>query len=102
VPHPLPGMVIALAWVWVFLKLDFLPIYGTIWSICIAFLVSFIAYGTRMMNAAILQIHRELEEAAYTSGARYQSFGRAGPVLYSARSERLREDLHAALRGWPS
>jgi iron(III) transport system permease protein len=70
VPHPLPGMVLALAWVWVFLKLDFLPIYGTIWSICIAFVVSFMAYGTRAMNAAILQIHRELEEAAYTSGAR--------------------------------
>jgi iron(III) transport system permease protein len=70
VPHPLPGMVMALAWVWVFLKLDFLPIYGTIWSICIAFIVSFMAYGTRTMNAAILQIHRDLEEAAYTSGAR--------------------------------
>ncbi|MGH7769311.1 MAG: ABC transporter permease [Candidatus Binatia bacterium] len=70
VPHPLPGMVMALAWVWVFLKLDFLPIYGTIWSICIAFIVSFMAYGTRTLNAAILQIHRELEEAAYTSGAR--------------------------------
>jgi len=69
VPHPLPGMVMALAWVWVFLKLDFLPIYGTIWSICIAFVVSFMAYGTRTLNAAILQIHTELEEAAYTSGA---------------------------------
>ncbi len=69
-PHPLPGMVMALAFVWLFLKLDFLPLYGTIWSICIAFTVSFIAYGTRAMNAAIIQIHKELEEAAYISGAR--------------------------------
>ena len=69
-PHPLPGMVMALAFVWLFLKLDFLPLYGTIWSICIAFTVSFIAYGTRTMNAAIIQIHKELEEAAYISGAR--------------------------------
>jgi iron(III) transport system permease protein len=68
-PHPLPGMVMALAFVWLFLKIDFLPIYGTIWSICIAFTVSFIAYGTRTMNAAIIQIHKELEEAAYISGA---------------------------------
>ncbi len=70
IPHPMPGMVMALAWVWVFLNFDFLPLYGTIWSICLAFTVNFIAYGTRSMNAAILQIHRELEEAAYTSGAR--------------------------------
>ena len=69
-PHPLPGMVMALAFVWLFLKLDFLPLYGTIWSICIAFTVSFIAYGTRTLNAAIIQIHKELEEAAYISGAR--------------------------------
>ncbi|NIO11608.1 MAG: ABC transporter permease subunit [Deltaproteobacteria bacterium] len=70
IPHPMPGMVMALAWVWVFLNFDFLPLYGTIWSICLAFMVNFMAYGTRSMNAAILQIHKELEEAAYTSGAR--------------------------------
>ena len=35
----------------------------------IAFTVSFVAYGTRTMNAAILQIHRDLEEAALISGA---------------------------------
>ncbi len=70
IPHPMPGMVMALAWVWVFLNFDFIPLYGTIWSICLAFMVSFMAYGTRSMNAAILQIHKELEEAAYTSGAR--------------------------------
>jgi iron(III) transport system permease protein len=70
IPHPMPGMVMALAWVWVFLNFDFLSLYGTIWSICLAFTVNFMAYGTRSMNAAILQIHKELEEAAYTSGAR--------------------------------
>src|SRR5947199_187545 len=30
---------------------------------------SFLSYGTRAMNAALLQIHKELEEAAYVSGA---------------------------------
>ena len=59
-----------LAFIWVFLKMDFVPLYGTIWSICIAFTINFIAYGTRTMNAAIIQIHKELEEAAYMSGAR--------------------------------
>jgi len=70
IPHAIPGMVMALAFVWLFLKIDFLPLFGTIWSITIAFTVNFLAYGTRTMNAAILQIHKELEEAAYMSGAR--------------------------------
>jgi iron(III) transport system permease protein len=69
-PHLMPGMVMALAFLWIFLNLDpILPIYGTIWTITIAFTVSFLAYGTRSMNASILQIHKELEEAAYMSGA---------------------------------
>ena len=58
-----------LAFFWVFLKLDFVPIYGTIWAMSIGFTVNFLSYGTRSMNAAILQIHKELEEAAYVSGA---------------------------------
>jgi iron(III) transport system permease protein len=44
-------------------------LYGSIWSIAIAFTVSYIAYGTRAMNAAILQVHKDLEEAAHMSGA---------------------------------
>jgi len=70
VPHAIPGIVMGIAFFWVFLKLDFLPIYGTIWAISIGFTVNFLSYGTRSMNAAILQVHKELEEAAYVSGAR--------------------------------
>ncbi len=69
IPHAIPGIVMGLAFFWVFLKLDFIPIYGTIWAISIGFTVNFISYGTRSMNASILQIHKELEEAAYLSGA---------------------------------
>ncbi len=69
IPHAIPGIVMGLAFFWVFLKLDFIPIYGTIWAITIGFTVNFISYGTRSMNASILQIHKELEEAAYLSGA---------------------------------
>jgi iron(III) transport system permease protein len=71
-PHAIPGMVMGLAMLWLFLKLDRygLPLFGTIWTISIAFTISFISYGTRAMNAAVLQIHKDLEEAARTSGAR--------------------------------
>ena len=70
-PHAIPGIVLGLAFLWVFLALGSigLDIFGSIWSIAIAFTVSYIAYGTRAMNSAILQIHKELEQAAYVSGA---------------------------------
>jgi iron(III) transport system permease protein len=70
-PHAIPGIVMGIAFFWLFLKLDFefLPLYGTVWAISIGFTISFLSYGTRSMNAALLQIHKELEEAAYVSGA---------------------------------
>ena len=72
-PHAIPGIVMGLAFLWVFLQADSfgIPIYGGIVSIAIAFSVSFMAYGTRSINAAILQIHKDLEEAAHVSGAPY-------------------------------
>src|SRR5258706_1663240 len=69
-PHAIPGIVMGIAFFWVFLKIDFVPIYGTIWPMAIGFTAGFLSYGTRSMNAALLQVHKELEEAAYVSGAR--------------------------------
>jgi iron(III) transport system permease protein len=70
-PHAIPGIVLGLAFFWLFLETDKigLSIGGGVWAISIAFTVTFMAYGTRSMNAALLQIHRDLEEAARTSGA---------------------------------
>ena len=70
-PHAIPGIVIGLAMLWFFIKFDKLgfSMFGSIWSVCIVFVIGFMSYGTRAMNAAILQIHRDLEEAAQTSGA---------------------------------
>lgn len=69
-PRSIPGIVMALALIWIFLELrPYVPLYGTVWLISLGFIMSFIAYGTRAMTASLLQIHRELEEAAYLSGA---------------------------------
>jgi len=69
-PRSIPGIVKALALMWIFLVLrPYFPIYGTVWLISLGFILSFIAYGTRSITASLLQIHRELEEAAYLSGA---------------------------------
>jgi iron(III) transport system permease protein len=45
------------------------PLYGTIWVIVIAGVTRSLPFGTRLMTAAFLQLHKELEEAASTCGA---------------------------------
>lgn len=72
-PHAMPSIVIGLALIYVYLTLDFIPIYATPWILLVAFVTRYIAFGTRTMNAGILQLHKELEEAAQVSGA---SWGR--------------------------
>ena len=38
------------------------------WLIGIVYVVSRLAFATRALNSSLLQIHKELEEAAYTAG----------------------------------
>jgi iron(III) transport system permease protein len=70
-PHAIPGMVMGLALLWVFLQIDKLgtSLFGSLTSLIIAFIIGYMSYGTRVMNAAVLQVHRDLEEAAKVSGA---------------------------------
>jgi len=70
-PHAIPGIVMGLAFLWVFLQgaaMGF-DIHGGTIAISIAFTVGFMSYGTRSMNAALLQLHKDLEDAAKVSGA---------------------------------
>jgi iron(III) transport system permease protein len=72
IPVAIPGIVAGLAFFVLFLELDRFAgtrLFGTVWPICIGFAAIFISYGTRVMNSAILQIHRDLGEAAAVSGA---------------------------------
>ena len=66
IPHTIPGIVSGLALLWLFLILN---IFGSYWTVVFGFTIAFLAYGTRAMNAAILQIHSDLEEASSVSGA---------------------------------
>jgi iron(III) transport system permease protein len=45
------------------------PIYGSIWILILVYVVARLSYGTRMTNSAMIQIHKELDEAAQVSGA---------------------------------
>ncbi len=68
--HAIPGIVIALAFIFVYLQPPFryLHLYGTVWIISLALVTQYVAFTTRTTNAAIVQIHKELEEAARISG----------------------------------
>ena len=69
--HAIPGVTIAVALVYLYLRapLKYFPIYGTVWIIILGLVAGYLSFGVRSMNAAMTHIHRELEEAAHTSGA---------------------------------
>lgn len=69
-PRALPGLVIGLAFFWVFLFVPFLtPIRPTLLSLLIAYIVVGLSYGLRLLQATLLQVAPELEEGARTTGA---------------------------------
>jgi iron(III) transport system permease protein len=63
-PTALPSIVIALSLLIIFLNVHFIPLYGTLWIIGLAFLIRYIPYTVRSISAAVIQIHKELEESA--------------------------------------
>ena len=67
-PLAIPAPVIGLALIVVYIRAPF-PIYGTLWILIIGFTTRYLAYSTRLMHAAQLQIDKSLDEAAYVSGA---------------------------------
>jgi iron(III) transport system permease protein len=68
VPITIPGIVLGIALIWVYFTVP-LRIYGTIWILLVAYVTRYLPYGIRGTSAALVQLHRELEEAAAVSGA---------------------------------
>jgi len=69
-PHAVPNIIFAIGAVLLalFVLKGFVPIYGTIWLLLLLYIIVRMSYGSRMMNSSLIQIHRELEEAAYVAG----------------------------------
>jgi iron(III) transport system permease protein len=67
-PLLFPGIVMGLAILRFYLFVP-IPVYGTLWILLIAFVTRYIPYGIRYTHSGLLQLHKELEEAAYTAGA---------------------------------
>ncbi|HVR93975.1 MAG TPA: iron ABC transporter permease [Casimicrobiaceae bacterium] len=73
VPYALPGVVLAIAAILLFLKplpIIGLSIYNTVWIILFCYLARFLVLGLRPVISGYHQLDRTLEEAAQIAGAR--------------------------------
>lgn len=69
-PFAVPSIALAFSFMALFLRLP-VPIYGTIWILVLAHLIRYLPMATRFTHTGLAQIHRELEDAAATSGASF-------------------------------
>ena len=69
-PHAIPHVILAVGanYVALFGLGKALPIYGTIYILLGLYVLAWISFGTRVLNSAILQVHKELEEVGKVSG----------------------------------
>jgi iron(III) transport system permease protein len=82
-PVAIPGLVIGVAYLWAWIGLPG-GLYGTIWILALAFIARFMPDTMKALSTSFLQIHRELEEAAWVCGkGRLRTI--AGIVLPLAR-----------------
>jgi iron(III) transport system permease protein len=65
-PMAIPRIVMAISILLLYIRT---PLYGTIWIIVLAQVTAYLAFGTRTINGALIQIHPELENAATAAGA---------------------------------
>jgi len=78
-PHAIPNIVFSVG-VLLFVLYAvqrIVSLYGTLWLLLFLFVIARLSYATRMTNGTLLQVHRDLEEAATVSG------GASGTVLRS-------------------
>ena len=71
VPYMVPSFVLGVGVLWAVLKGNPLPwvLYGTHAALVLALMVRLIPLGSRLMNGTMVQLAKELEEAARMSGA---------------------------------
>jgi iron(III) transport system permease protein len=66
-PVAIPGLVVGVAYLWAWIGLPG-GLYGTIWILALAFIARFMPDTVKALSTSFLQIHRELEEAAWICG----------------------------------
>jgi len=69
IPISVPHLMMGVALIFIFFSLRQIPLYGTVWIIALGHMIVYLPIASRMMQAGIMQINRELEEAAVVAGA---------------------------------
>jgi iron(III) transport system permease protein len=69
-PLAIPGTMVAMALIYVYLTIRVGGIYGSPWILVIAYVTVYLSFTSRSAGASLIQLHPELEEAAATCGAR--------------------------------
>ena len=69
-PFTVPGIILGLALLWLFLGVNFLrPLYGTTALLIIAGVISGMPLGVQVIKSGLMQLGGELEEASRIAGA---------------------------------
>jgi iron(III) transport system permease protein len=66
-PVAIPGLVIGVAYLWAWIAIPG-GLYGSIWILALAFIARFMPDTVKVLSTSFMQIHRELEEAAWICG----------------------------------
>jgi iron(III) transport system permease protein len=90
IPYSLPSILLGVGLLFGYVAFP-IDIYGTVWLLGLAYTTKYLPYGLRSTSAALLQIHRDLEEAATVSGA---------SKLRAARTVLLPLALSGFVAGW--
>jgi iron(III) transport system permease protein len=69
-PWAVPGLLLGLAFLWLFLSVRILsPLYGTFGGLILVLLIKEMPIGVHMTKTAFIQIDEELEQAAHVCGS---------------------------------
>jgi iron(III) transport system permease protein len=66
-PIAIPGLVVGVAYLWAWIGLPG-GLYGTFWILALAFVARFMPDTVKSLSTSFMQIHKELEEAAWICG----------------------------------
>ena len=69
IPTGVPPLMMSVALIFIAFSIRSIPIYGTIWLIALGHVIIYLPVACRMMQAGLVQINAELEQAAHVAGA---------------------------------
>ncbi len=67
-PFTIPGIILSLGLLTMFLQPQFRPMYGTMPTLVIALVISGMPFAVQIMKSNLMQLSRDLEEASWVSG----------------------------------